>query len=252
MGGAIYCDTCKLNISNPNFNQNQGYYGGVFYITDYAGTFIAQSLLLNNSLSYAGGGGFYLGGTSSYKFLLQNQWYAQNITSLDKGGLIYADNPSLIIELQNISMSNFSSDYEGGMLYIKNAQKVLIEGSNFTNFSSSKGSLMASVSSTVIINISKSIFFCNQKFFDFQTDLKVKFDQIPPESDAAGVFYIENTEQLYSQLNTFKYCYLCSQGGIFQLNNSVLYETSSFYYGNAALQGGNFYAENSKLIIKSA
>lgn len=58
LGGMMYCDSCTATMTNPYFEDNNAYDGGVFYLLDEADITL-DGAVLNYGMALNNGGAFY-------------------------------------------------------------------------------------------------------------------------------------------------------------------------------------------------
>ena len=101
-------------------------------------------------------------------------------------------------------MNNSKASKEGGFIYINKGLQVNILDSDFTNFySSTKGSLVYSLSPNFKLNIINSEISCSSKPYIFGDDLSGNIDSILPYLTNAGAFYIDSASEILISYNVF-------------------------------------------------
>ena len=123
---------------------------------------------------------------------------------------------------------------------------LVVKQSTFSIFKSVKaGSFLYSRDPDFGLLAESSLFECSNVNYDWRWD-QSQVTSITM-SNQGGAFHIENSLFVNPSVlngNVFRNCYVCHQGGVFTLINSKLFDTSSKYNQNSAIEGGVFKCVN--------
>ena len=152
-GGAIAIYLVSIvNIKNSVINNCQSIIGGGYYVYGTSGSFLADTLVMQN-VSSANGAGLYF--VSCVNFIIQNARF-ENLTVTQKGGVLYITTCSNVT-LQNIHSKN-SSAVTAGFIYIETSNVTLNQVECFLSHSSQIGGAMYLIGTSSFILIQKTLF----------------------------------------------------------------------------------------------
>lgn len=126
-GGAFYCKSCTLTITNGIISGNQAQYGGTFYLENDSQVALT-SIYVDTSLATINGGFLYGIETNaalpSATLNMQNPTLINNIQTIQSrfsGGAFFLDHPKLDITLNQVianDMKVTDSSSKGGFIFV--------------------------------------------------------------------------------------------------------------------------------------
>ncbi|CDW78818.1 UNKNOWN [Stylonychia lemnae] len=270
-GSAIYCEDCKMTLTNTYINYQVAMRGAAIYLNG-SSTVEFIDMWLEQLYAYDKGGFLYV---EQSKNLITNNEGQSSESSIDNyleteskisftrgnflalyalnaGGGLFIDSELMEIDFTNIYQQT-SNSKNGGFIYLQNAKSLTIADSNFRNYQGYNGACIQSESADTVISIERSNF--QQNSDPIHEDPRDQNPTVDYSNDLYGAIYIKKAESVTFKNNKFYNHYYKKYGAVAFLEQTKYYDIGSTYFntlsGTAAIYFNQTYdVELSFLIIE--
>ncbi len=158
---------------------------------------------------------------------------------------MYIDNPNAIVNIQKTDLDKMYASVIGGVWYVRQGAQLNVEYSTFSDVNATYGAMMYSISLDFTFNSSNSDYQClftkRIDVVNASLDLSKWEDGShtgPNTTNWESTFYIQYATGINLFANTYKYCYVPKEGGVFQMIQTAMTDQGTEYTYNAGVYGG--------------
>ncbi|CDW86080.1 UNKNOWN [Stylonychia lemnae] len=245
--GIFLCNNCTLVLDEIRVINWQGKIGGLINMIDQANVFIVNSVFMYGQVTNKGGAIYANGVGSSYIKIINTS--ISNVESQQDGGLIYSENPDLMIKLDNVTLKQILAKNFGGIIYAKQSQNIQISNSQCTLLQSgnTQGNMIYSEHQGLTVQL-------DNNYFEGQN--KQQYEKILSQITSYSGIYMTslitlvNAKRVTTFNNTFKNFYVATSGSVYSIEDTEEFiDQASTYNFLAAINGGVFQMSNVSQIL---